>query len=97
MIVTFEKSLDSYTKRSGLFGNEYVYEFIGPDIDMSKFNYISVVDCFIVCERETINTGHVPLFANFFSQIFLANYRCLPTFGKQRFTANFFSQYPTSD
>lgn len=55
MIVTFEKSLDSYTKRSGLFGNEYVYEFIGPDIDMSKFNYISVVDCFIVCERETIN------------------------------------------
>ena len=39
------------------------------------------------------DTGHVPLFANFFSKIFLANYRCLPTFGKQRFSAGFFCQY----
>ena len=48
-------------------------------------------------DSKTNFTGHVPLFANFFSQIFLANYRCLPTFGKQRFTANFFSEFPNCD
>ena len=41
-------------------------------------------------KREIFTTGHVPLFANFFSKNFLAKNRCLPTFGKQRFTANFF-------
>ena len=45
---------------------------------------------FSIFKKSDATTGHVPLFANFFSKNFLANYRCLPTFGKQRFSAGFF-------
>ena len=56
----------------------------------STHKTIRRIDCMILSKVLITNTGHVPLFANFFSQIFLAKNRCLPTFGKQRFAANFF-------
>ena len=55
MIVTIEKSLTKCKRKHGLFGDEYVYEFVGPNIDMSKYKFLSVLDCYIECEKESVN------------------------------------------
>ena len=55
MIINIEKSLNLTRKRNGIFGNEYVYEFVGPDIDTVKYKYLSVIDCFIMCQEATVN------------------------------------------
>ena len=55
MIITIEKSLDLTKRIRGVFGDEFIYEFVGPDIDTVKFKYLSVIDCFIMCEQPTVN------------------------------------------
>ena len=48
MIVAVEKQLTNVrSKPSPIFGNEYFFDFFGPEIDVSKFSYISVLDCYM--------------------------------------------------
>ena len=55
MIVTIEQTCNSNKSKSTIFKNEENFDFFGPNINVSKFKTVSVVDCYIQCDEETIN------------------------------------------
>ena len=55
MIVSIEGEMNNLKTKKTLFGEEYIFEMVGPNIDATKYNRISLVDVYIVTDRETVN------------------------------------------
>lgn len=55
MIVSLENTVESTKNRVSAFGVENIFDFTGPNIDVSKYKYVSVVDCYIQTDKDTVN------------------------------------------
>ena len=55
MIVTIEQTCNSTKSKFSIFKNEENFDFFGPNIDVSKYNTVSVIDCYIQCDNPTVN------------------------------------------
>ena len=55
MIVSIEKQVNFTREKHSVFGVENCFDFNGPNIDVSTFKYVSVVDCYIQTDKESVN------------------------------------------
>ena len=55
MIVSIEKEISSTKVKHSTFGFENCFDFNGPNIDVSTYKFLSVVDCYIQTDKETVN------------------------------------------
>lgn len=53
MILSIERSLEVTKKNQSLFGREYLYEFTGPNIDITDYDFVSLVSFYIECDEES--------------------------------------------
>ena len=55
MIVSIETCVGTKRKKTTAFGVENCFDFNGPNIDVSMYKFVSVVDCYIQTDTQTVN------------------------------------------